>query len=39
MDWGRKRLVDFNAGKTQILSFDWSKGTGAIDVKMNGSIF
>ena len=32
--WGRKWLVDFNAGKTQLVSFDWSKNTGAIDVKM-----
>ena len=38
MDWGRKWLVDFNAGKTQLVSFDWSKNTGAIDVKMDGSI-
>ena len=37
MDWGRKWLVDFNAGKTQLVSFDWSY-TGAIDVKMNGSV-
>ena len=37
VDWGRKRLVDFNAGKTQLVSFDWSKNTGAIDVKMDGS--
>ena len=38
MDWGRKWLVDFNAGKTQLVSFDWSKNTGAIDVKMDGSV-
>ena len=38
MDWGRKWLVDFNAGKTQLISFDQSKNTGAIDVKMDGSI-
>ena len=25
VDWGRKWLVDFNAGKTQRVSFDWSK--------------
>ena len=37
VDWGRKWLVDFNAGKTQLVSFDWSKNTGAIDVKMDGS--
>ena len=38
VDWGRKWLVDFNAGKTQLLSFDQSKNTGAIDVKMDGSV-
>ena len=37
VDWGGKWLVDFNAGKTQLVSFDWSKNTGAIDVKMDGS--
>ena len=39
VDWGRKWLVDFNAGKTQLVSFDRSKNTGAIDVKIDGSIF
>ena len=34
VDWGRKWLVDFNAGKTQLLLFGWSNNTGAIDVKM-----
>ena len=38
MDWGRKWLFDFNAGKTQLVSFDWSNNTGAIDVKMDGSV-
>ena len=38
MDWGRKWLADFNAGKTQLVSFDWSKNTGAIDVKMDESV-
>ena len=38
MDWGRKWLVDFNAGKTQLVSFDWSNNTGAIDVKRDGSV-
>ena len=38
LDWGRKWLVDFNAGKTQLVSFDRSKNTGAIDVKMDGSV-
>ena len=37
VDWGRKWLVDFNAGKTQLVSFDRSKNTGAIDMKMDGS--
>ena len=37
LEWSRKWLVDFNAGKTQLVSFDWSN-TGAIDVKMNGSV-
>ena len=36
MDWGRKWLVDFNAGKTQLVLLDWSNNTGGIDVKMNG---
>ena len=38
VDWGRKWLVDFNAGKTQLVSFGRSKKTGAIDVKMDGSV-
>ena len=38
VDWGRKWLIDFNTGKTQLVSFDWSKNTGAIDVKMDGSV-
>ena len=38
MDWGRKWLVDFNAGKTQLFLFDPSKSTGAIDLKMDGSV-
>ena len=38
MDCGRKWLVDFNAGKTQLVSFDRSNNTGAIDVKMDGSV-
>ena len=36
MDWGRKWLVDFNAGKTQLVSFDQYNNTGAIDVAMDG---
>ena len=38
MDWGRKGLVDFNAGKIQLVSFDRSNNTGAIDVKIDGSV-
>ena len=38
VDWGRKWLVDFNAGKIQLVSFDHSNNTGAIDVNMNGSV-
>ena len=38
VDWGRKWLIDFNAGKTQPVSFDLSKNTCAIDVKMDGSV-
>ena len=38
VDWGRKLLVDFSAGKTQSVLFDWSNNTGAIDVKMDGSV-
>ena len=37
-DWSRKWIVDFIAGKTQLVSFDWSKNTGAIDVKKDGSV-
>ena len=38
-DWSRKWLVDFNAGKTQIVLTDQSKNnTGAIDVKTDGSV-
>ena len=38
VDWGKKWLVDFNAGKTQLVSFDRSNNNGSIDVKMGGSI-
>ena len=37
VDWGRKWLVDFNAGKTQQVLFDWSNKSGATDVKIDGS--
>ena len=38
MDWGKKWLVDFNAGKTQLVSFDRSNNNGSIVVKMGESI-
>ena len=38
VNWGRKWLVDFNAGTTQLVSFDQYNNTGAIDVKMDGSV-
>ena len=38
MDWGKKWLVDFSAGKTQLVLFDQSNNTGYIDVKMYGSV-
>ena len=31
-------LVDFNAGKTQLVLFAWSNNNGSIDVKMDGSV-
>ena len=34
VDWGRKWLFDFSTEKTQLVSFDLSNKTGAIDVKM-----
>ena len=37
VDWGKKWLVDFNAGKTQLVLFDQSDNTGAIDMKMDSS--
>ena len=38
MDCGRKWLVDFNAGKTQLVLFDQSNNTGSIDVKKDGPV-
>ena len=38
MDWDRKWPVDFSAGKTQLVLFDQSRNTDAIDVKMYGSV-
>ena len=38
MDWGKKWLVDFNAGKTELVLFDQSYDIDSIDVKMCGSV-
>ena len=38
VDWGKKWLVNFNAGESQLVLFDQSNNTGAIDVKMDGSV-
>ena len=38
LDWCRKWLVDFNAGKTQLILFDQSNNIGAIDVEMDGFV-
>ena len=39
LDWGKKGLVDFSAGKTQLVSFYRSYNNGFIDVKIYGSVF
>ena len=38
MDCGKKWLFDFNAEKTQLVSFDWPNNNGSIDVRMNGPV-
>ena len=38
MDCGRKWFVNFSAEKTQLVLFDQSNNTGAIDVKMDGCV-
>ena len=38
VDWGMKWLVDFNAGKTELVSFGRSNNIGAIDVTMDGFV-
>ena len=38
MDWGEKWLVDFNAEETQLTLFDRSTNTGAIEIKIYGSV-
>ena len=37
VEWGRKWLVEFNTGNPQVVLFDQSDSTIAIDVKMEGS--
>ena len=37
MDWGKKWVVDFNAGKTHLVLIDRSNNNDSIDVKMDGS--
>ena len=37
VDWGKKWVVDFNAGKTHLVLIDRSNNNGSIDVKMDGS--
>ena len=37
-DWGKKWLLDFIAGKTQLVVFDWSNNNGSTDLKMDGSV-
>ena len=38
MDCVKKWLVDFSAGKTQLVSFDKSNINGSIDMKMDRSV-
>ena len=38
VDLGRKGHLDFNAGKTELILFDWSDNNGAIDVKVDWSV-
>ena len=39
VDRGKKWLVDFNAVKTQLVSFDQSNNNGSIDVKNRNYVF
>ena len=38
VDLDRELLVDFNPQKTWLVLFDWSNNSGAIAVKMDGSV-
>ena len=39
VDWSKKWLVDFNAAKTQLFTFDRCNNSSVIDVKKDGSVF
>ena len=39
MDWGRARLVDFNAGKTQLVFFDRFNDMSALEEIIYGVDF
>ena len=39
VDLGKKWLVDFYFGNTQLVSFDQSNNNGSNDVKIDGSVF
>ena len=39
VDWSKKWLLDFNDGKTELVSFDQSNNTGSIHVKMDRCVF
>ena len=38
VDWVKTWVVDFNAGKTQLVLFDQSNNNGSIDVNIDGSV-
>ena len=38
VDWGKKWLFNFSAGKTQLVSFDQSNSNGSIYMEMDGFV-
>ena len=38
VDWGKVRLIDFNAGKTELVSYEQLNNKGCIGMKMDGSV-
>lgn len=38
MHWIKKWLLNFNSGKTELVSFERSKNSGATDAKMDESV-